>query len=562
MSAETLEIQTREGDVNGRVIAHVRIFDTASKTGTPWHRIDFDNPAEVGMLARDAAPLGYAEADLLAELQRIAIESRKAGHISDGEPAIIDTPAAGWRPDRLSQQANAEQLVKILNGSARFNHSRNDWMIRREGEGRLVMDETGVVARAAKQVARATWHFVSNPPPGIEPKHSFKHAIDSEKSAGISAMMKLAQTEPDISIVASDLDADPNLLNVLNGVVDSPAAKLRPHSRDDLLSKLAPVTFDANATCPRFDSFMDRIMAGSAEMIDYLRRLAGLCLTGDASIQELFIFWGGGANGKSVWIDTMIGMLGDYAGTAPESLLTMRACGAEHPTEIADLCGKRLVAASETEEGAKLRVQLVKRLTGDATIKARFMRCDYFEFPRTHKLILVTNNRPKITEATAAVWRRVRLIPFTVTIPPEERDTELLAKLREEWPGVLNWCLAGLRDYRQNGMQTPAEVTIATAEYQSEQDPLAEYLAERCIIEPDARVCRNEIYSDYQGWAKLVGDANPDRNGFYERLRRVAGVDEKMVRIGGRPTRVFTGIGLADLGTQYRQAQERAGQEV
>lgn len=471
-------------------------------------------------------------------------------------------PGAGdeaWEPDRLSQQANAEQLVAELDGNARWDVSRGGWNVYRPSEGRFVPDETGAVDRAAKHVARQAWDFVSDPPPGSDSKAAFKHAIDSEKASGIAAMMRLAQTEAGISVAAREFDRDGFLLNTLTATLDLRDGTARPHRREDLITKLAPVRHDPAARCPLWDRFLLRVMDGNTTMIDYLARVAGLCLTGDATVQELFIPWGGGANGKSVFFDTLTAMLGDYAGTAPDSLLTVRA-QSEHPTEIADLCGKRCVVASETEQGAKLRVQLVKRLTGDMTIKGRFMRQDYFEFPRTHKLILVTNNKPQINETTNAVWRRVRLIPFTVTIPPDERDPQLLLKLQAEWPGILNWCLRGCLDWQANGMQTPDEVKVATAEYQQEQDQLSEFIAERCHVDPHAYVCRNEILAAYQAWAKAAGINPPlDRNSFYDSLRRVPGVGETMKRRDGAPTRVFTGIEVADLSSQYRRASERVG---
>jgi putative DNA primase/helicase len=298
-------------------------------------------------------------------------------------------------------------------------------------------------------------------------------------------------------------------------------------------------------------------MGGNAEMVAYLARVLGRCLSGDVSEQELYFFLGEGANGKSVFLDTLAGLMGDYACEAPPSLVTSRS-HEEHPTELADLCGKRLVIASETEEGAKLRIQLVKRLTGNAVIKGRFMRQDYFEFPRTHKLILVTNNKPIIRETTNAVWRRVRLIPFTVTIPRDQQDPKLLEKLRAEWPGILAWAVRGCLDWQRNGMQTPDDVMVATEEYRVEQDPLREYLADRCILGEQAYVVRTEIYPDYQGWADKVGERHPmDRNTFYAHLRRVPNVSEGFKRIGGNITRIWQGIGLADLAKQYQQAQER-----
>lgn len=359
-------------------------------------------------------------------------------------------------------------------------------------------------------------------------------------------MLKLARSEPGIAVTAGECDANPWLLNVQNGTLDLRAGKLRPHCQGDMLTKLAPVRYDPDCPTPLWDAFLSRIMDGNAEMTAYLSRIAGLCLTGAITQQELFIFWGGGANGKNVFLDTIMGLLGDYAGAAPDSLLVVRTHD-EHPTEIADLLGKRLVVASELEEGARLRVALVKRLTGDATLKARFMRQDVFEFRRTHKLIIVTNSKPLIRENTHAIWRRIRLVPFSVTIPASERDPHLTDKLRAEWPGILAWAVRGCLSWQREGMKPPHEVLLASQNYQAEQDVLSDFIADRCVRAPKCRVPRNDLFMAYQSWAKQTGEPHPlDRTALFERMRRVPGVEDVQWRPLGTtvPVRGFSGIGL------------------
>jgi putative DNA primase/helicase len=464
---------------------------------------------------------------------------------------------SGGAPVRtiLTQVANAQELVRRHGRTIRFNASAGRWMVY-DGR-RWIVDQTGQVCRFAKGVARSLFGQIDK---HVDPREAAKHARDSERASGIAAMIKLAETEPRIPIVGENLDADGRLLNVLNGTVDLRTGRLGPHRPEHLISKLAPVRFNPRAACPMWERFLDRIMDGKTEMIDYLQRIAGLCLTGDATIQELFVFHGEGANGKSVWLDTIADLLGDYATEAPPSLITVRRQD-EHATEIADLAGRRLVIASETEEGAKLRVQLVKRLTGNARLKGRFMREDFFEFPRTHKLILVTNNMPVIRETTNAIWRRVRLVPFTVTIPEEQRDTELLTKLRTEWPGILAWAVRGCSAYMTDGMQAPAAVDDATESYRAEQDPLAGWIGERCLIDPDGYMPRAESYPDYQQWARTTGERDPlQRNEFYEHLRKRSDVRDGWRKIKDVPTRVWEGIVSSNLGSQYAQAQDRLSQ--
>ncbi|MGH7179901.1 MAG: DNA primase family protein, partial [Tepidisphaeraceae bacterium] len=343
-------------------------------------------------------------------------------------------------------------------------------------------------------------------------------------------------------------------LNVLNCTIDLRTGKPRPHNRDDLITKLAPVEFDPHAETPLWTAVLARVMDGRDNLVGYLQRIAGLCLTGDASEQELYILFGGGANGKSVFIDTITGILGDYACEAASSLLTI-GMHEQHPTEVADLCGRRLVVGSETEEGARFRVSLIKRLTGNARLKARYMRQDFFEFPRTHKLLIATNNRPSVRETSHAIWRRIRLIPFDVTIPDNEQDHRLLDKLRGEWPGILKWAIEGCLAWQRDGMQAPSEVLVATEEYQAEQDPLAEFFAAKCLVGPDLKASRTELFAGYQQWVKASGEQHPlERNAFYDHVRRVPGVSETMLRMNNKPTRVWTGIGIMDLSTEYQHA--------
>jgi putative DNA primase/helicase len=359
--------------------------------------------------------------------------------------------------------------------------------------------------------------------------------------------------ESELPVAPDALDADPMLLNVANGTVNLRTGQLLPHRQEDLITKVAPVTVNSSTSCTLWLQFMNEITDGNQALINYHQRIAGLCLTGDISEQYLFILHGGGANGKSVYADTITGILGDYAGEAAPTLL-MATRSEEHPTQTADLHGKRLVVASETEEGGRLKLQTVKRLTGDKTLKARFMRQDYFSFQRTHKLWMVTNNRPAVRENTHAVWRRIRLIPFEITIPEDRQDKHLVDKLREEWPGILNWMIAGCLEWQRSGLQAPEVVESATRRYQEEQDILAEFVQAVCILDGDLRTPRTEMYGTYKDWAAKAGDRHPlDRNTFYEHLRK-GSVSRPALRDG--PTtlvghtgekckaKVFFGIGI------------------
>lgn len=480
------------------------------------------------------------DALLLAKLEQV----RDTRHAPGAEaPRAVDSSRI------YTELTNAEKLVRKFGTHLRFCGQMGKFITWRGGRWQL--DDTGRVSRFAKQIARSIWADVPRAGDiGIDPKELVKHATHSESAAGISAMLKLVATEAEIVVHAVELDANPWLLNCLNGTVDLRTGELRPHDPKDLITKQCSVNFDPSATCPMFDSFLARIMDNNLTLMRYLARVFGYGLTADIRDQELYVFHGGGANGKNVLIDTVTGIMGPYACAAPPGLLTAKKHEG-HPTEIADLCGRRLIVASETEEEDRLRIQFVKRLTGDASLKGRFMRQDFFEFPRTNKTILVTNNRPHISESGNAIWRRIRLVPFNVTIPPDEQDTLLAEKLKMEWPGILHWLIAGCRDWHEHGMMTPDEVRLATDAYKAEEDPLVEFIADCCIRGgANVRISRSDLLSSYQGWAVQAGESNPlTRNAFYARIRGLSGVGDVEWRQAGVtiPVRGFKGIGLKSL---------------
>ncbi len=492
------------------------------------------------------------------ELRTILRSARENGsHPVGGKLPERPSTRSEEHPDDdlpLTELGNAQRLIREHGDKLRFDVERGLWLA--WDNRRFAPDLTGASDRLAKGIARSFLLQAASCADETRRKALIQHGHRSEKAGAVHAALRLAATEPGVGVTSDELDVDPFALNCLNGTIDLRTGELRPHRQADLIRKLAPVEYHPDAPAPLWDSFLARIMDGNSEMISYLSRIAGLCLTADISVQELFIFWGSGANGKSVFLDTSLGLLGEYAGLAPDSLLTARSYG-EHPTEIADLRGRRLVVASETEESARLRLSMIKRMTGDRTLKGRFMRQDFFEFPRTHKTILVTNNRPVVSEQTQAVWRRIRLVPFTVTIPESERDPALLDKLRAEWPGILAWAVRGCLDWQRSGMQPPHDVLAATEAFRGEQDLFGDFIAECLIRGAGWRISRHLVYHTYSTWAERTGEKPITRVALFERLRGLAGVSEHVWREPQSSTvvRGFTGIGrVADCETAASEA--------
>ena len=334
---------------------------------------------------------------------------------------------------------------------------------------------------------------------------AMRWALKSQARARLEATVALSESELPIPARAEAFDTDPWLLNVANGTIDLKTGALLAHDKGRLLTKLSPVQYDPDAACPLWLSFLDKIFAGNAQLIDYLQRVFGYCLTGLAVEQYLFMLWGAGANGKTTLVKTLLAMLGsEYSAQAAPELLI--ASTSRHPTELADLRGKRFVASIEVDDGKKLAVSLTKLLTGGDNVKARFMHQDFFEFVPTHKLFLVANHKPTVTGTDPAIWRRIRLIPFEVTIPEAERDRELGAKLEAELPGILAWCVRGLLAWRKMGLAAPEVVRKATEAYQTESDALASFIDE-CLVKVDgAEVQAKDLYNAYKTWCDDNGE--------------------------------------------------------
>jgi putative DNA primase/helicase len=295
-------------------------------------------------------------------------------------------------------------------------------------------------------------------------------------------------------------------LNLINGTYDLNTNTLMQHRAGDLLTKRAEVVYDPAATCPRWMAFLDRVQHGNQEMIAFLQRAAGLSLSGIVPEQVFFFLHGKGANGKTTLIEVLHAIYCGYAVAAPEEMLLTRQKnrGTASP-ELTRLRSARFVSAIELPEGGRLDESLIKQLTGGDTISARNLYEQFFEFKPTHKLWIAGNHRPIITGTDDAIWRRPLLIPFPVKIPESEQRRNMQEYLLEESSGILNWLLAGWRQYRDMGLGVPECVRAATAEYRSEQDLLGDFLDECCDKGEGLTVTHADLMFDYKLWAERQG---------------------------------------------------------
>jgi putative DNA primase/helicase len=430
-----------------------------------------------------------------------------------GKPAVGDWGGALPPGDPCTDQANAIRLVTKFGEDFRHVHAWGQDLVWRGC--RWEEDSTAAVERFAKMTARAIYQEAEAAGDRQTRGRLAEHAIRSESAGRLAAMVKLARSEPTVPVLPSELDSDPMLLNVSNGTIDLRTGELRLHDRGDYITKLAPVNYDPEARCPLWERFLARVMDGNADLVSYLQRIVGYCLTGDVSEQCLFFLHGTGANGKSTFLGALKDVLGDYATQAVSELLLAKHNDA-HPTERADLAGRRFVCTIETDQGRRMAEALTKQLTGGDTIKARRLYQDLFEIRPTWKIFLAANHKPVITGTDFAIWRRVKMIPFAVTIPEEEKDKHLPEKLRAEWPGILRWAVEGCLDWQRHGLGAPEEVRQATDAYRAEQDTVGAFLAECCCTTPSATIRANKLFDAYVAWS---GDKAATIKWFGQQLR-------------------------------------------
>jgi putative DNA primase/helicase len=356
-------------------------------------------------------------------------------------------------------------------------------------------------------------------------------------AATVAAIERLARADRRHAAVVDQWDSDRWLLNTPGGILDLRSGRIEPHRRESYCTKMTTVA--PGGPCPLWNAFLDRITDGDRELQAFLCRMAGYALTGETREHGLFFLYGTGANGKSVFVNTLAGILNDYARAA--AIETFIASPAEHhPTDLAGLRGARLVTATETEDGRRWAECKIKALTGGDKIAARFMRQDFFEFTPVFKLIIAGNHKPGLRSVDEAIRRRLYLVPFTVTIPAAERDLSLSQKLRAEWSGILGWAVTGCLQWQDRGLDPPTSVREATEAYMASEDGIAQWLDARCIQATNAIETAERLFADWRAWAESAGEYVGSQKRFSQALEER---EFRRTRISGG-ARAFQGISL------------------
>jgi putative DNA primase/helicase len=413
-----------------------------------------------------------------------------------------------------SDIANAKRLAARHGKDLKFTPERG-FMVW-DGRRWAVDDRCIEVQARAKDTALSIFDEIKD---AIDRSARMQHAKRSQSKSAVEAMIWLARSEAGIPVRLTDFDKNGWVLNVANGTLDLRTGTLRPHDRADLISNLVDVAFDPAAECELWDSFLWRVTDRDQELYEYLRRFVGYLLVGDTSDQSLHFLYGLGANGKSVFCEVLMRLLGDYAMAASPDMIMIRRHGGI-PNDIARLRGIRAAFMNETTQGARFDESKLKDLTGGDTLTARFLHQEFFDFKPSHRIVIRGNHKPAIAGTDEGIWRRLRILPFTVQIPADEQDRDLLRKLEGELPGILNWALRGCAEWQTGGLKPPAIVTAAVNQYREESDTLGRFILECCEVRPLAQVKSSSLFKRYQEFCEQGGERWVPSKDFPSELER------------------------------------------
>jgi putative DNA primase/helicase len=415
---------------------------------------------------------------------------------------------------RRTDMGNAHRLVEEFGGVLRYVHKWKKWLW---WDGRRWAEDDGAhIGRLAREtLKKMAGEAIDSDEEGL-----LKHVCKSAQASHVEGMVKLARSEEGVPIEPEKLDTDNWLLNCPNGTLDLRTMELRPLRQEDYVTKLCPVEYKPEAKCPKWEAFVSDILRKNTDMVSYVQKLLGRCVSGDITEHVLAIFYGVGRNGRSTLLNAVERVLGpDYAMTADaELLLTKKSSG--HPTGKMDLQGKRFVSASETNPGERLAEALIKQLTGGDRIRGRKLYRDNSEFDPTHKIFLSTNAKPTIRGTDVGIWERIALVPFQVvywdadkaenadrepdTLMQNKRLPEELAAERE---GILAWLVRGFLAWRSEGLRQPEIVADETRAYRSEEDVIGQWVEECCdVTKPSAKTLHRILYACYTEWMRQQGD--------------------------------------------------------
>jgi putative DNA primase/helicase len=452
------------------------------------------------------------EANIIEIVEHFAVRdiNRQPPVINIGSSEIVrpDGSVEELLPPDLSDDALALELVQRGGDEYRWSPGLG-WMV----DAGIVWRRDEQLTRydLARRICRAAALGAKGDPE--------RKRLASAKT--VAAVLSLAQSDQRIVVPAAVWDADPMLLNTPAGIVDLRSGELRPRRSSDYVTQAARVAPDFNRQAPVFQRFMLDVFGGDAAMVEFMQRALGYTLSGNTREQILMFWHGSGANGKSTLLDLVHWLLDSYGIKLPSAALMVQR-NERHPTDIASLRGRRLAVSSELDEGQFWNEALIKELTGDEVLTARFMRQDSFQFKVTHKHVIVGNHKPRLRSADHAIARRMVLVPFVQKFEGQRRDKAMPDKLKAEAPAILAWMVRGAVKWYADGLGIPDAVRSASAEYISEHDDLALWMDECCVRIGEAKA--SELYQSFNDWKRQRGEHATSATTWFQRLQAVAGI--------------------------------------
>jgi len=453
------------------------------------------------------------------------------------DPDRRDGPA----PEKVS--AHLEAIRALFTGRLRWCPERRTWL---RWSGKRWQAET--VERVEAEVHEALRQEYAgrytHPASEEDRKRALARLNELEADRYWDKALELFKGHDGVLTHASELDADPWLLNTSSGVLDLRTGELRQHRPEDLLSRMTAAEYDPQAQCPEFEAFLRQILPQEG-VVEYMQGVLGMALIGANRPQELYVLYGSGRNGKSTLLDVLQAVQGDYAGPIPRDVvLTRRQQQDAARVSLAACEGIRFGVLDELADGATLSPVAIKDLTSDNPMKARALYENYRDIRLSVTPFIATNHKPAIPEQTEGTWRRVRLIPFTFQIPEESVDPQKPEKLLQEAVGILRWLVDGCQRALEHGLQMPPVVAEATREYRTEEDALAEFIDACCVTGPACRAVFSDLYAAYQQWCEENGVERALTKKAFAASLEQRGMERKRERVGARAEQVYRGIGL------------------
>lgn len=437
----------------------------------------------------------------MSKRKRHALADSAAESTKSGAPTVPNKVIHS-----LTDLGNATLFAEIFKDQVRFVLELEEWLVWTHGKWvkseidlRRLVNEF-IAARRAEVAYPGDLITIFGD--AVAKPEALKWVYKSQSKSRIDAMLEMAKADARICISQDALDRNHFLVGVLNGTLDLKTGQVRQSRPEDLITQYIAVKYDPQASCSGWVSFINQVSCGRQDLADYIQEISGYSLSGSIQEQKMFVMTGKGANGKSTFIEVFQDMLGDYAKTTPAHSL-MRSESRAIRNDIARLRGARFVPAVEINSGKQLDEAQVKRLTGGDKITARFIGQEYFEFTPQAKFFLAVNTLPEVSGADDGIYRRMRFIPFDMSIADDKINNTLPDQLKAEKTGILAWAVEGFKRWNKNGkLSEPKCVQEASRDFRSIMDTIGSFIEDRCERHPDKRIPKGTLYSEYLKWAR------------------------------------------------------------